>query len=338
MAATVPTQHSFDDLAVWRTSLPGVQHAVLPPSSDRPNPRLSDGTLFVSVYAPGCVYALDAASGEIWWRRELPNLGGSSVELAGDVLLAQTAQALYALDPASGSIRWEFCPHGSEGETIYSEPALDGRRLFIGDRRGWLYCLDVDTGQTIWKQQTSDARNCDVNATGTVVAGLLITATNAGLALAYSVENGRPVWQCKLDGPCINHLFLAGNQVVAAAESLHFLTPTTGELQGRVQWPGLAVAFAAGTPSQVVLFRRPSWDEWEKNDEVDRRRPEAETMFMFEGTRLVREIHCSGYASAVRFSPATGLLYASGLNGLDILNPATGEWLHTLRPAETTSG
>jgi hypothetical protein len=70
MAATEPTQHSFDDLAVWRTSLPGVQHAVLPPSSDRPNPRLSDGMLFVSVFAPECVYALAAASGEICWRRE----------------------------------------------------------------------------------------------------------------------------------------------------------------------------------------------------------------------------------------------------------------------------
>ena len=337
MAVAEPTQHSFDDLAFWRTSLPNVQHAILPPSSDRPNPRLADGMLFVSVFAPGCVYALDVATGEICWSRELPYLGGSSVELAGDLLLAKTAQTLYALNPASGTTRWEFCPRGAEGESLYSEPALDGGRLFIGDRRGWLYCLDVETGQTIWKRETSDACNRDVNATGIVIAGLVITATNAGFAMAYSVEDGRPVWRCKLDGPCTNHLFMAANQVVAAAESLHFLAPTTGELQEHVRWPGLAVAFAAGTPSQVALFRRPSWDEWEKN-EADQRHPAAETMFLFEGSRLIREIPCSGYASAVRFSPATGLLYASGLKGLDILNPATGEWLHTLRPTERTSG
>ena len=158
MAVAEPIQLSFDDLAIWRTALPGVQHAVLPPSSDRPNPKLGDGLLFVSVFAPGCVYALDAATGTICWRRELPYLGGSSVELAGDLLLARTAQTLYSLDPTSGSTRWEFCPHGSEGETLYSEPVLDGRRLFIGDRRGWLYCLEVETGQTIWKRETSDAR------------------------------------------------------------------------------------------------------------------------------------------------------------------------------------
>jgi len=110
MAVAKPTQHSFDDLAFWRTSLPNVQHAILPPSSDRPNPRLADGMLFVSVFAPGCVYALDVATGEICWSRELPYLGGSSVELAGDLLLAKTAQTLYALNPASGTTRWEFAP------------------------------------------------------------------------------------------------------------------------------------------------------------------------------------------------------------------------------------
>jgi hypothetical protein len=204
-------------------------------------------------------------------------------------------------------------------------------------RLGWLYCIDVETGQTVWKQETSNDCNRDVNATGTIVAGLVITGTNAGLALAYSVGDGRPVWQCKLDGPCGNHLFLAGKQVVAAAESLYFLEPVTGELQGRVHWPGLAVAFAAGTPSQVVLFRRQSWEEFEKDNQHERN-PESETVLVFDGTRLIREIRCSGYASAARYSHSTGLLYASGLKGIDILNPKTGEWLDALRPAKGRPG
>jgi hypothetical protein len=261
------------------------------------------------------------------------------VELAGDVLLAKTAQTLYALDPASGKVRWEFCPRGCEGETLYSEPSLDGRRLFIGDREGWFYCLDVETGQTIWKQETSSACNRDVNATATVVAVLVITATNAGLALAYCAETGRPVWQFHLDGSCTNHLFLADNQVVVATDSLYFLAPTTGELLGRVQWPGLRVAFAAGTASEVALIRQPSWDEWRKSSEdADVPDPKADIMLVLEGTRLIREINCSPYSRAVRFSAATGLLYASGLWGLDILNPAAGEWQCALRDTGRTGG
>jgi hypothetical protein len=93
--------------------------------------------------------------------------------------------------------------------------------------------------------------------------------------------------------------------------------------RGSVQWPGFVVSLAAGTPNQVAIFRQLSWDEWEENDEAGQHRSEAETLFLYEGIRLIREIRCSGYAGAVRFSPATDLLYASGLNGLDILDPAT---------------
>ena len=172
---------TFDDLTVWRTALPHVEHALLPPASDRPNPRLGHGLLFTSVFSPGCVYAMDAATGEIQWRRELPYFGGDSVELAGDLLFAKTSQNLYALEPASGSVRWEFCPYGSEGEMLYSLPRLYGKRLIIRDRQGWLHCLDADSGQTIWKRQTSDAQ---VNATAIVARGLAITANNARSRLA----------------------------------------------------------------------------------------------------------------------------------------------------------
>jgi hypothetical protein len=65
MVAIELARDSLDDLAVWRTSLPGVEFAVLPPSADRPNPRLSGRMLFVSVFSPGGVFALDAATGEI---------------------------------------------------------------------------------------------------------------------------------------------------------------------------------------------------------------------------------------------------------------------------------
>jgi hypothetical protein len=293
MAATESAQQCFDDLAIWRTSLPDVEHGLLPAHSDRPNPKLNDGMLFVSVFSPGCVYALDATTGEVCWRRELNYLGGSSVELSKGRLFAKTARTLYALDPASGSILWEFCPYGLEGETLYTEPVVDGNRLFVGDRRGWLHCLNIETGETIWKQEVSDGPNRNVNATAAVVAGMVITGTNAGFAVAYAVEDGRPVWQGKLDGPCTNHLFLVGKQLIVAAESLHLFDPLTGESQGRVNWPGFFVSFAAGTPSIVVLFISSLLAGWETGEPVER---ESEILFVFEGTRLVREMRCSRYA------------------------------------------
>jgi hypothetical protein len=43
---------SFEELTVWRTELPDVKFAVLPPSNTRPNPLIADDKLFVSVLSP----------------------------------------------------------------------------------------------------------------------------------------------------------------------------------------------------------------------------------------------------------------------------------------------
>jgi len=49
----------FEELTVWRTELPDVKFAVLPPGNPRPNPLLADDKLFVSVFSPGAVCALE---------------------------------------------------------------------------------------------------------------------------------------------------------------------------------------------------------------------------------------------------------------------------------------
>jgi len=288
--------------------------------------------VFVSVFSPGCIYALDSSSGEICWRLELPGYGSSSTHLAGEMLLAKTSGTLYSLDPLSGRIFWEFCPYGPEREMIYSLPTVDGNRLFLGDRNGWLHCLNVLTGQTIWKRQISDGD--DVNATACVVGGLVITATNAGFAQALSVEDGQPEWKSNLDGGCINHLFVSNKNLAVAANSLHFLDPSTGESRGRVQWPCYPISFAAGASSKVIAFRHLDWTDDMSDEEKQRYHSEHIKVALIDSSRTIQEIACSEYAHAARFSPATGLLYVSGFRGLDVLNPETSEWLYTMKTDE----
>lgn len=205
MTGSEPVRWAADDLALWTTGLPDIEFAILPPGSDRPNPRLSGEFLFVATFAPAVVYALESSTGRIRWRRDLHGLGDSSLDISGNLVLAKTASTLHALDAASGETHWEFTPGGESAEMLYSQPTVDGDRLFIGDRLGWLYCLDLETGQVIWKQLTNDA-NLDVNATAVVTQGLVITATNARQAMAYAVQDGREVWRTVLDGASIQHL------------------------------------------------------------------------------------------------------------------------------------
>jgi hypothetical protein len=44
-----PLTFTFRELTVWRTELPDVKFAVLPPSNTGPNPLIADDKLFVSV-------------------------------------------------------------------------------------------------------------------------------------------------------------------------------------------------------------------------------------------------------------------------------------------------
>ena len=107
-------RYTFDELAIWRTKLPQAELAVLPPSNNRPNPLATDTTLYVSVFSPGAVYALDRKTGEIVWRREIPKFGGSAVQLAGGKLFAKTPNTLFALEPETGRTLWSFCPYASQ--------------------------------------------------------------------------------------------------------------------------------------------------------------------------------------------------------------------------------
>src|ERR1700690_1494064 len=144
--------YRFDDLAIWRTRLPGAKHAVLPPSNNRPNPLVTEDMAYVSVFSPGAVCALERKTGRLVWRRGFPNLGASAVHLAGGKLFSKTANTLYVLEPETGRTIWSFRPYGENGESIYSAPTIDGNNVFIGDRRGYLHCLNSRTGTVFWKQ------------------------------------------------------------------------------------------------------------------------------------------------------------------------------------------
>jgi hypothetical protein len=45
-------EYSFEELAVWRTKLPKAKHALLPSYTNRPNPLIHKGRLYVSVISP----------------------------------------------------------------------------------------------------------------------------------------------------------------------------------------------------------------------------------------------------------------------------------------------
>jgi hypothetical protein len=312
---------SFRDLTVWRTKLPDVRFGVLPSSNNRPNPLAAKDRVYASVFAPGAICALERDRGKVIWRRELHKYGGASPYLSGGRLFAKTSDTLFALQPDSGETLWSFSPYSTDGESIYSSPSAHENRVYIGDRKGYLHCLDAEGGRTIWRRQTNRARNSDVNSTPILLDGLVIVSTNAGTAVAYDARSGKTAWKQKLDGPSTFGPLVHGNSVLAVSDSLYLLS-RTGRLQRRFSWRDERVYQADSTPRGIVLTFWPK--SATRSPEPPGKSEPSKLTFLVTKSGVQRAATFQAFCPSLRYAPETRLLYLSHLHGIDLIHAGDG--------------
>jgi outer membrane protein assembly factor BamB len=306
--------YSFKELTLWRTKLPDVEHGILPPSNNRPNPLVAGNTVYASIFSPGAVCALDRETGKLVWRRELPKLAGASVYLAGGKLFAKTAQSLYAMQPESGEILWSFCPYGDSGEQIYSSPTLYANRVYIGDRCGFLHCLDASSGKTLWRKRTNRAEKDDVNTTPIVMKGLVIVGTNARKAFAYDAETGELAWVRKLDGPSVFGPLVHRGLVALVTQSVYLLESADGKVVRHFTWEGDSVSMAETTTKNIVVTLRGKLP------------PEGETQVVGLDKSGVRySASHQAFCLFLRYVDQQNLIYFCHLEGVDVCRPESGD-------------
>jgi|SRR5580698_3569575 outer membrane protein assembly factor BamB len=335
---------SFRELTVWKTDLPDVKFGVLPPSNNRPNPLATQGTLYASVFAPGAICALDRDCGKLLWRTKLSKYANASVYLHDGRLFAGSPNTLLALRPDSGKTIWSFSPYGNHGESIYSSPAVHENRVYIGDRMGWLHCLDAADGKTIWKRQTNRTRNSDVNTTPVLMHGLAIVSTNARTAVAYDALSGKLAWKQQLDSPSIFGPLVHGGSVLAVSDSLYVLNPRTGRVRQRLSWGDRRVQQGDSTPQSIVLMFSPKVSSTKlpsvkaEAEKIAARESETRLMVFVAKSGMQRTKSVDGFCACFRYAPATGLVYLSHLNGVDVFRPTTGTLLCRVHLEDDTHG
>lgn len=325
-----PDSITFQDQTVWSTKLPDVTIATLPPSNTRPNPIASEGRLYASVFFPGAVCALERDNGKVVWRKELPKFGGSSVYLHDGKLFAKTANALFSLVQDSGDTLWSFCPYGTDAESIYSSPSADHHQVYIGDRRGYLHCLDAKSGATIWKQRTNDA-GANVNSTPLLLRDLVIVTTNAKTAVAYEALSGKSAWEQKLDGPSTFGPIAHEDSILAVSNSLYVLDPANGEIRRSFSWNNLKVDQATSAGQNVIVIIQPEASHIEISAASAKAISAAASEAMSKTALCVisqsgkqRQKQIAGFCPQFRYDAAADRIYLSHLRGIDILRPSTG--------------
>ena len=131
------------------------------------------GRLFVGS-EDGTVYALDAATGCLWWMFKASATVKTAISVGNSgnaAFFGDTNGNVYALKVADGSVIWEVHPDPHPAARITGSPLLLGTRLYVpissGEEgasanpaypcctfRGSVIALDTATGQQVWKGYT----------------------------------------------------------------------------------------------------------------------------------------------------------------------------------------
>lgn len=131
------------------------------------------GKLFVGS-EDGTVYALDAATGCMWWMYKASATVKTAISIGNGgtaAFFGDTNGNVYALKVDDGSVIWQVHPEVHQAARITGSPLLVGSRLYVpissGEEgasadpaypcctfRGSVIALDTATGQQVWKAYT----------------------------------------------------------------------------------------------------------------------------------------------------------------------------------------
>lgn len=128
----------------------------------------------------GNIYALDANTGaKLWTYKTNYEVKSSVAVVSGKLYTGADDGNIYCLDANTGTKVWETFaggvtknllgsgPYLNIAPPVRSSPMVVDNRVYVGALDGNLYCLDANSGNTIWKFQTQGP----ILATPTIVDG-----------------------------------------------------------------------------------------------------------------------------------------------------------------------
>ena len=187
-------------------------------SAMRSSPVVYDGKVFIGAPnpEPGCIYCLDADTGEeIWISQNIDNPRSAAI-YDGRVFFGADDFNVYCLDADNGSIIWKYKTDGEK--TPYIHVAIYDDKLYAGGRDG-LYCLDAEDGDLIWKYPTADF----IYATPCTANGFVYFGTyDDGIVYCLNATSGEKLWEYDTNLMIISSPLVADSKVYFGTHDYNF--------------------------------------------------------------------------------------------------------------------
>ena len=140
------------------------------------------------------VYALDAATGALVWRREITHAVLDQLVLAGNNVIIGDGigGGVYALDATTGRQRWRVSSGAvrglaAAGGLVYAGFAIRSHAA------GGVTALSADRGQVVWTVEFG--RKLDTTGGLAVSRGVVYVTTSLGEIYAFRAADGRRLWR-----------------------------------------------------------------------------------------------------------------------------------------------
>ncbi len=166
-------------------------------------------------------YCLDTTSGRELWHSQCGHCDSTAAVQENRVFLgtAYGDNAAMGLDLTTGRELWRQ----KQDLPVWGHPAVDGDHVYFGlgngtfDRsdprpRGGVICLQVPSGQQVWRQDLPDS----VNTSLVLAGGEVLCGCRDGFVYCLSRADGHIVWKAYCGKPVLASLVLQKESVLVA--------------------------------------------------------------------------------------------------------------------------
>jgi len=174
------------------------------PNCDLPKSPVADETHVYITALDGFIYSLDAASGQIAWKRKLAAQPSTSLVLKDKSLFVGTSDNhIYQLKSESGETKADIAV---EAKPV-GRPMVSGEAVFffledLSERAGYIVSLSSDLKTVRWTQRSSPDW---ASERPYVSNGLVIAGNCRGDLATFQVSDGAAKWKVNLKG-CIRSI------------------------------------------------------------------------------------------------------------------------------------
>lgn len=159
------------------------------------SPALASNILYIGLGSATQFWALNVADGHIVWSFNTGDRITSTAVVGTDtVYIATWHGMIFALNRTTGAKLWSYSLNASQSQSVVDgvggSMALADGRLYVGDYRGSVVCIDALKGKIIWRFATG----AQVLATPIVASGLVYVGSSDGYFYALNTRTGRPAW------------------------------------------------------------------------------------------------------------------------------------------------